>query len=160
MDDTCYYHAWKCSPIELEMWRTTLRTQTATDTVDERQPAELKWKPTDWDSVLGRMLALLFSYSCFPMPSSTATAVQRESARVKGNFSIAGAVRQKTGERENKSAPSLVSADHPWQGNSAGRQGRSWGVAVGGVREDSDYRGIMSFYCMSLRTWPHGAVLL
>lgn len=84
---------------------------------------------------------------------------------MKGNFSIAGAVRQKTGERENKSAPSLVSGDHPWQGNSAGRQGRSWGgggggVLAEGVREDSDYRGIMSFYCMSLRTWPHGAVLL
>lgn len=57
---------------------------------------------------------------------------ERERAPVKGNFSIAGAVRQKTGERENKSAPSLVSGDHPWQGNGAGRQGRSWGGGVGG----------------------------
>lgn len=49
------------------------------------------------------MLALLFSFPCFPCLSTTATAVERE--REKGNFSIAEAVRQRTGERENKSAP-------------------------------------------------------
>lgn len=64
-----------------------------------------KWEQTEWDSVLGRMLALLFSSPCFPCLSSTATAVQRERQREKGNFSIAEAVRQETGERENKSAP-------------------------------------------------------
>lgn len=80
---------------------TTHCTQMAVDEVSERQPAELKWKQTQWDSVLGRMLALLYSVPCSPMASSTTTAVQRGGVRgvVKGNFSIAEAVRQKTAER-------------------------------------------------------------
>lgn len=103
-----------------------------------------KWEQREWDSVLGRMLALLFSSPCFPCLSSTATAVQRERQREKGNFSIAEAVRQETGERENKSAPvwSLVTT----RGKGIVQEDR------GGVGEGSDYRGIMSFYCMSLCT--------
>lgn len=57
---------------------TTLCTQMAVDKVSERQPAELKWKQTQWDSVLERMLALLYSVPCSLMPSSTTTAVRRE----------------------------------------------------------------------------------
>lgn len=82
---------------------TTHCTQMAVDEVSERQPAELKWKQTQWDSVLGRMLALLYSVPCSPMASSTTTAVRRgggvREGVVKGNFSIAEAVRQKTAER-------------------------------------------------------------
>lgn len=44
------------------------------------------------------MLALLFSFPCFPCFSTTAAAVERE--REKGNFSIAEAVRQRTREGE------------------------------------------------------------
>lgn len=54
------------------------------------------------------------------LPYTAAACVEEEGAR-EGNFSIAEAVRQRTGERENKSAP-LVSGDHPRQGNSAERQ--------------------------------------
>lgn len=46
------------------------------------------------------MLALLFLFPCFLLPWR-----EREQEREKGNFSIAEAVRQRTAERENKSAP-------------------------------------------------------
>lgn len=64
----------------------------------------------------------------------------------KGNFSIAEAARQGTGERENKSAPvrSLVTT------HSKGLVQRERMKGVESVSKDLDYRGIMSFYCISL----------
>lgn len=100
------YHAWRHNPTYSQDTATTLCTQMAVDGVSERQPAELKWRQTQWDSVLGRMLALLFSLPCFPMPSSTTTAAQRE--RERGWKEISPLQRQ-SGRRqqrgENKSAP-------------------------------------------------------
>lgn len=155
------YHAWRHNPSYSQDTATTLCTQMAVDGVSERQPAELKWRQTQWDSVLGRMLALLFSLPCFPMPSSTTTAAQRE--RERGWKEISPLQRQ-SGRRqqrgENKSAPVWSMVTKPWQGNSTGRQCGSWeGVEEDCVREDSDIRGIMSFYCMSPCTWPHWCLL-
>lgn len=74
-------HAWRHNPTCCQDVATTLGTQMAVDKVGERQPAEPKWKQTQWDSVLGRMLALLYSLPCSPMPSSATTAVRRERER-------------------------------------------------------------------------------
>lgn len=107
------------------------------------------------------MLALLFSSPSFPCLSSTATAVQRERQREKGNFSIAEAVRQETGERVNKSAPvwSLVTT----RGKGIVQEdmeGGGRGVERCSLVKGSDEKGIMSFYCISLSTRPHCALLL
>lgn len=68
----------------------------------------------------------------------------------RGNFSIAEAVRQETGERENKSAPvwSLVTT----RGKGIVQKDREGGWRC------SDYREIMSFYSMSLCTRPQRAI--
>ncbi|KAM7406568.1 hypothetical protein PAMP_000939 [Pampus punctatissimus] len=74
----------------------------------------------------------------------------------KGNFSIAEAVRQRTGERENKSAPvwSLVTT----RGKGIVQKDRERKEGVESVSEGLDYRGIMSFYCMSPSTQPQCAI--
>lgn len=58
------------------------------------------------------------TFSCFLLPEQRCSR-----GRCGGeNFSIAEAVRQRTGEKRNKSASSRVSGDHPRQGSGAERQ--------------------------------------
>lgn len=76
------------------------------------------------------MLALLFSFPC--LCTAAAAAVERE--REEGNFSISEAVRQRTGEREYKSAPvwslvttrgkGIVQKDREKEVREGGRGGR------------------------------------
>ena len=86
--------------------------------------------------------------------------VERERQKKDFFFSVSEAVRQETRERENKSVPvwSLVTTRSKGivQKDSDSREG----VAVKSMNEGTDWRGIMSFYCTSLCTWPQCAILV